>query len=84
MAALIAFRLCNLSKDYMFASHLSQEPACTDILNQMSLKAIIDGNMRLGEGTGAVMAMSLFNIIDHVYKNMTSFEEFDMEPYKPL
>ncbi|MCX7794299.1 MAG: nicotinate-nucleotide--dimethylbenzimidazole phosphoribosyltransferase, partial [Thermodesulfovibrionales bacterium] len=55
--ALIAYCLKPEVKDYMFAAHNSVERGHKVMLDMMGLRPILDLNMRLGEGTGAALAM---------------------------
>jgi nicotinate-nucleotide--dimethylbenzimidazole phosphoribosyltransferase len=57
--ALIAHVLCPTVKDYLFAGHCSAEPGHRIMLAQLGLKPVLDLGMRLGEGTGAALAMSV-------------------------
>ena len=58
-AALVASRLAPLSASYMLASHLSQEQGHAKLLESVGLAAMLQMDMRLGEGTGAVLAVQL-------------------------
>lgn len=74
-AALVAFKLNPLTKDYMIASHLSAESAAKYILEYIGLHPILNLNLRLGEGSGCPLA---FNVIDagiYTLKNMASMDE---------
>lgn len=74
-AALIAITIEPKVKDYLFASHSSLELGASKATELLGLKTSLDLNMRLGEGTGAVM---LFNVLESaVYMNneMITFEE---------
>jgi nicotinate-nucleotide--dimethylbenzimidazole phosphoribosyltransferase len=73
--ALIAFQLCNNCKDYMIAGHKSVEPAHTKMLEYLGLNPILDLNMRLGEGTGAVMAIPIIESAACVIREVATFEE---------
>ncbi|MGL4790995.1 MAG: nicotinate-nucleotide--dimethylbenzimidazole phosphoribosyltransferase, partial [Anaerotignaceae bacterium] len=84
VAALIAIKINENTKDYMFASHVSKEPAGRMLLEELKLPYYIDADMCLGEGTGAVL---LFNILDMavgVFKTMADFEEAKVDAYVPL
>ena len=59
VAALCAVRICPACIDYMLASHCSGEPAGRMILEELGLPFLIDGDMSLGEGSGAVAAVPL-------------------------
>ncbi len=84
VAALMAIKLCDGVRDYVFATHISNEPAGKMLLEELKLPHIIDGNMRLGEGTGAVMCYPFFDVALKVYNNMSSFEEIEVEQYEVL
>ncbi|GFZ82238.1 nicotinate-nucleotide--dimethylbenzimidazole phosphoribosyltransferase [Paenibacillus marchantiophytorum] len=73
-AALVASRLAPLSASYMLASHLSQEQGHTKMLEAVGLSAMLQMDMRLGEGTGAVL---VFNVIDAAGKIMKEMATFD-------
>ena len=81
-AALVAEGLCPGVKDYLFASHRGKEPVSGIIAQSLSLKPAIDANMALGEGTGAVMMMSLLDDALCIYKNAARFSEISVENYK--
>ncbi len=73
--ALIAFELCNDTKDYMIAGHKSVEPAHSKMLNYLNLHPILDLKMRLGEGTGAVMAMPIIESAASVIRDVATFSD---------
>lgn len=73
--ALIAFALEPKTKDYMFAAHNSVEKGHRIILDAMGLRPILDLDMRLGEGTGAAIAMALIEAGLKIYKEMATFGE---------
>lgn len=60
-AALIAFKLFPETAKFMFCSHLSAEIAHRKMLQVMQLEPIVDAGMRLGEGTGASLAIVILN-----------------------
>lgn len=61
-AALIANVIHPLSKNYIMASHLSAEPAHNKMLAMLNLTPYIDMGLRLGEATGASLAMDLLDL----------------------
>ncbi len=77
-ASLIAYELCPSSKDYFIAGHRSVEKGHRAILKYMGLEPLIDLNMRLGEGTGAVLAMSIVEASCKILDEMATFEEADV------
>ena len=74
-AALIAAGLCPRSTDYMIAGHCSVEPGHKLLLQYLGLKPLLDMEMRLGEGTGAALAMSLAEISVRILNEMATFAE---------
>ena len=74
-AALIAAGLCPQSKDYMIAGHCSVEPGHKIILKHLGLRPLLDLEMRLGEGTGAALAMSLAETSIRILTEMATFAE---------
>jgi nicotinate-nucleotide--dimethylbenzimidazole phosphoribosyltransferase len=74
-AALIAAGLCPQCKDYMIAGHCSVEPGHKIILQHLGLKPLLDLEMRLGEGTGAALAMSFAETSVRILTEMATFAE---------
>jgi nicotinate-nucleotide--dimethylbenzimidazole phosphoribosyltransferase len=74
-AALIAVKLSPHVKDYLIASHLSEEQGHRIMLDYMGLKPLLDLGMRLGEGTGAALGMSLAEASVKILKEMRTFDE---------
>ena len=74
-AALIAARLCPAATGYMIASHCSAEPGHRLVLAELRLRPLLDLGLRLGEGTGAVLAMPLVDGALAILNEMATFEE---------
>lgn len=72
--ALIAGCLNFTSKEYMFASHVSVEKGHMAILEWLGLTPILDLNLRLGEGTGAVLAMTIIDASIKILNEMATFD----------
>ena len=83
VSALVACRLNPNIKDYLISSHVSKEPAGTMILEELELKPLINCEMCLGEGSGAIAVLPLLDMAWKVYSEMSKFSEFNFE-YKPL
>ena len=83
VAALCATRLCPTATKAMFASHVSAEPAACIVLEALGKKPLITANMHLGEGTGAVASLPLWDMTLAVYNNCYSFTEGGIAPYTP-
>lgn len=73
--ALIAYSLEPKVKDYMFAAHNSVEQGHKAMLEKIGLTPILDLGLRLGEGTGAALAMLMIEAGLKIYKEMASFSE---------
>ena len=74
-AALIATALEPCAKGYLIAAHRSQEPGHRMMLEHVGLQPLLDLDLRLGEGTGAALAMSLVEAACKVLNEMATFEE---------
>jgi len=72
---LIAYLIKPEIKDYLFSGHKSVEIGQKSALDFMGIDAIIDFNMRLGEGTGAAISMNIIDAACHIMREMASFEE---------
>ena len=73
--ALIAYAIEPKTKDYMFAAHNSVEIGHKAMLEKIGLKPILDLNLRLGEGTGAALAMLIIEAGLKIYREMATFGE---------
>lgn len=83
-AALLAVRMCSIAGEYMLASHTSKEPGMRMILDALGLKACLDCEMCLGEGTGAAAFLPVLDLAVEVYRRMSTFSENRIEEYKEL
>ena len=84
VAANCAVRLCPACRDYIFASHCSKEPAGKMALDALHLRAYLDCEMCLGEGTGGVIAAKLFDFALAAYDEIAGFDAVGIDPYQPL
>jgi nicotinate-nucleotide--dimethylbenzimidazole phosphoribosyltransferase len=73
--ALIAYCLEKKTRDYMFAAHNSVEIGHKAMLSRIGLQPILDLNLRLGEGTGAALAMFIIEAGLKIYNEMATFGE---------
>jgi nicotinate-nucleotide--dimethylbenzimidazole phosphoribosyltransferase len=73
--ALIACALEPRVKDYLFAAHCSVEKGHRAMLEWLGLRPILDLEMRLGEGTGAALAMLVIEGGLKIYREMATFGE---------
>jgi nicotinate-nucleotide--dimethylbenzimidazole phosphoribosyltransferase len=72
-AAAIAFAIEPKIAGYLFAGHQSEEPGHRVLLEYIGLKPILSLSMRLGEGTGAVLAMPILESAMCLYNQMATF-----------
>ena len=74
-AALIAHSICPTVRDYLVAAHLSAESGHRAALSYLGLRPLLDLDMRLGEGAGAVLAMGLIESAVACLSEMATFDE---------
>src|SRR5258707_7545773 len=72
--AALAARLCPACAGYMFAGHLSSEPGHSALLRIIDQEALLNFHMRLGEGTGAALAMNVVDAAVRAFIEMATFE----------
>lgn len=73
-AALAAVRLCHECVDYILPSHVSIEIGHQVVLDELGLVPLFDLQMRLGEGTGAALSMSIIEASARILSEMATFE----------
>ncbi len=73
--ALIAYTIEPKVRDYLFAAHNSVEKGHTLMLQKLGLKPILNLDLRLGEGTGAALAMLMIEAGLKIYKEMATFSD---------
>lgn len=78
-AALIAVGMAERVRKYLFASHLSEEPAHRMILEALGLKPLLHARMRLGEGTGAALLFPLMETAVALMREMATFADLGLE-----
>jgi len=72
-AAAIAFAIQPKAKDFLFASHRSSEPGHAALLKFISQEPLLDLGLRLGEGTGAALAMAIIEASAKLLNEMATF-----------
>ena len=82
-AALCALRLCPTAEKALLPSHSSGEQNGAELLKALGLKAPIRAQMRLGEGSGAVMLLPLLDMALSLYRSGQSFDRLGIEAYTP-
>jgi nicotinate-nucleotide--dimethylbenzimidazole phosphoribosyltransferase len=83
-AALIASGLSPQSKEYLIAAHLSAETGHEALLQFLSLNPLLNLNMRLGEGTGAVMGIFLADSAARTLTEMATFAQAGVSEARPM
>ena len=78
VAAILACRLCPMVKGYIFPSHGSAEPGAAVIFEELGLEPILLMNMRLGEGTGAVLAFGIIEAALSMMNHQGTFADIEM------
>ncbi len=78
-AALTAYNINNKIVDFMFTSHLSEEPAYIKAVNILGLEPILNLHMRLGEGSGCPIAMQIIQNACDIMNNMQTFQDINLE-----
>jgi nicotinate-nucleotide--dimethylbenzimidazole phosphoribosyltransferase len=73
--ALIAHALCPRATGFAFAGHCSEEPGHRHMLLHLGLQPILDLGLRLGEGTGAALSMTVIEAAVRVMTEMMTFAE---------
>ena len=73
-AALVAARLAPVATEYMVAAHVSPEPGHRLSLEALGLRPLLDLELRLGEATGAALALPLLRSALAVLHEMATFE----------
>ena len=74
VAALLAVRLKPETADYLIASHVSHEQGHRALLQELGLNPMLELDMRLGEGTGGVLALHLIDAACRIVAEMATFE----------
>ncbi|MBU4140707.1 MAG: nicotinate-nucleotide--dimethylbenzimidazole phosphoribosyltransferase [Candidatus Omnitrophica bacterium] len=74
-SALIAYHLEPKIKDYLIAAHCSVEQGHKIVLDYMGLKPLLDLDLRLGEGTGSALAISLVEAGIKIMTEMATFQD---------
>jgi nicotinate-nucleotide--dimethylbenzimidazole phosphoribosyltransferase len=73
-AALAAAALCPDATGYLIAGHRSTEPGASRALSALSLRPVLDLDLRLGEGSGAVLALPVVQAAARVLRDVATFD----------
>ena len=74
-AAMIAVTISPLARHYLFSAHRSQELGHQVMLAWLELDPLLSLHLRLGEGTGAALAVGLIDAACKILSEMATFEE---------
>jgi nicotinate-nucleotide--dimethylbenzimidazole phosphoribosyltransferase len=74
-AALVAERLCPTAREWWLFAHRSSEPGHARMLEALQARPILDLGMRLGEGSGAAVAVPVLRLACELHDRMASFSE---------
>ncbi|WP_320671291.1 nicotinate-nucleotide--dimethylbenzimidazole phosphoribosyltransferase [Patulibacter defluvii] len=83
VAALAAVRLCPNVRDGLVAGHRSAEPAHGAVLAQLGLEPLLDLRLRLGEASGAALALPLIEQAGRLHRDMETFAEAGIDGPEP-
>ena len=72
--ALVACKLCPPVEEYLLFSHLSTEAGHAVFFKRLNVRPLLDLGMRLGEGTGAALAMFIIEAAVKIYNEMATFD----------
>ena len=79
--ALAAIQLYPAAKDYMIFTHCGDESGHQRMLNAMGAKALLQLDLRLGEGTGALCAFPIINSAVRMINEMNNFDNARITKY---
>jgi len=83
VAALLAVRLCPAVRDYVLPSHITAEPAGVMLMEELGFAPLLHGDLRLGEGTGAVALFPILDLAAAIYHDAATFTDIKVEAYEP-
>jgi nicotinate-nucleotide--dimethylbenzimidazole phosphoribosyltransferase len=83
VAALAACRLQPALRDYLIAGHRSAEPAHERVLVELGLEPLLDLRLRLGEASGAALALPLIGLAARLHADMRRFDEAGVDRSAP-
>jgi nicotinate-nucleotide--dimethylbenzimidazole phosphoribosyltransferase len=85
VAALVAVELCPAASGYLIASHRSAEQGHALVLERLGLEPLLELDMRLGEGSGAALAIPMAESACAILREVRTFREAGIdEPIEPV
>ncbi len=82
VAALAAEQIAPGCREYMLASHRGRERGVIEALRKLELYPVIDADLALGEGSGAVLLFPMLDMAMSLYTSGTLFRETKIETYR--
>ncbi len=82
-AAVVAVALSPDTRCRLVAGHRSVEPGASVALEHLELEPLLDLDLRLGEGTGAVLALPLLQASAHLLAEMATFDSAGVSDKEP-
>lgn len=73
-ALVVAAKICSDAAAYCIAGHRSAEPGSRAVLDHLGIEPLLDLDLRLGEGTGACLALPLLQASARVLREMATFD----------
>lgn len=81
VAALAAYKLDPDVLEIFIPSHTSKEPLCQYVCKELGLSPMLQADMALGEGTGAILVLELLKTMIEVYEQSLRFEKSGVQAY---
>ncbi|AOO65286.1 MULTISPECIES: nicotinate-nucleotide--dimethylbenzimidazole phosphoribosyltransferase [Sulfurospirillum] len=75
VSALLAYRMNAHARDYMIPSHISEEPGAKWIMEALCFNPMLHMNMKLGEGSGAVLVFPLVEAASNLTRDIRVYPE---------
>ena len=74
-SACVAVALAPEARGYLIAGHAGAEPGITEALSWLGLDALVDLGLRLGEGSGAALALPMVQASARILRDMATFDD---------
>jgi nicotinate-nucleotide--dimethylbenzimidazole phosphoribosyltransferase len=84
VVALAAVRLAPALREHLVAGHRSAEPAHDVVLTELGLEPLLDLRLRLGEASGAALALSLIQDAGRLHRHVGTFAETGVDEAAPV
>ncbi len=77
-AALLAVSMRKETEEILIPSHLSREPAAKAAAEKLGLQPVLNADLALGEGTGAVLLFGMLDAVLNVYRKTITYSEMGL------